>query len=43
MEELQEEGLCRSIGLSNFSAHHIEALSSTWKVIPAVNQVSHSV
>jgi diketogulonate reductase-like aldo/keto reductase len=37
--ELQEQGLCRSIGVSNFTIELIEALTSQIDVIPAVNQV----
>lgn len=39
MEEAQAAGLIRSIGVSNFLVHHLEALAKTAKVIPAVNQI----
>ena len=37
--ELQERGLCRSIGVSNFTIQNLEELESKFGVIPAVNQV----
>ncbi|MBP5224177.1 MAG: aldo/keto reductase [Lachnospiraceae bacterium] len=39
MEELQAEGKIRSIGVSNFMVHHLQELSKTAKVVPAVNQI----
>jgi diketogulonate reductase-like aldo/keto reductase len=39
MEALQAEGLCRSIGVSNFTVRHLNELIETATVIPAVNQV----
>lgn len=39
MEELQAEGKIKSIGVSNFFQEHLEALFTTAKVIPAVNQI----
>lgn len=39
MEELQAEGLIKSIGVSNFFEEHLEALFKTAKVIPSVNQI----
>jgi len=39
LEELQAEGKIKSIGVSNFFAEHLEALSKTAKVKPAVNQI----
>ncbi|WVQ85196.1 hypothetical protein IAT38_007361 [Cryptococcus sp. DSM 104549] len=42
MEQLQAEGLCRDIGVSNFGATDIEELSKTWKVVPCMNQVEIS-
>ncbi|MGI6172488.1 MAG: aldo/keto reductase [Christensenellales bacterium] len=39
MEELYEAGKIRSIGISNFRPHHIEALLKTAKVAPMVNQI----
>ena len=37
--ELQEEGLVRSIGVSNFQPEHLERLISETGVTPAINQV----
>lgn len=39
MTELQNEGLCRAIGVSNFTIHHLEELQAASPVVPAVNQV----
>ncbi len=39
MEELYEKGRIRSIGISNFRPHHIEALVKVAKVKPMVNQI----
>lgn len=40
LEQLQKEGLCRAIGVSNFKIHHIESLfKSGATVMPQVNQV----
>ncbi|CAA7392541.1 aldo/keto reductase [Chryseobacterium fistulae] len=39
MEELMEEGKIKSIGVSNFWQEHLEALSQTSKIVPAVNQI----
>ncbi|CAA7196364.1 aldo/keto reductase [Chryseobacterium potabilaquae] len=39
MEELVEEGKIKSIGVSNFWKEHLEALSQTSKIVPAVNQI----
>ncbi len=39
MEEMQAEGLIKSIGLSNFWIEHLEALFKTAHVIPAINQI----
>lgn len=37
--KLKEEGLTRSIGVSNFHPHHIDRIINDTKVVPAVNQV----
>ena len=37
--ELQERGLCRSIGVSNFTIQNLKELEGKFGVIPAVNQV----
>lgn len=40
LEKLQQEGLCRAIGVSNFKIHHLEALKAAGaSVVPQVNQV----
>lgn len=39
LEELQVAGKIKSIGVSNFWAEHLEALSQTAEVTPAVNQI----
>lgn len=40
LEQLQKEGLCRAIGVSNFKQHHIENLFAAGAtVMPQVNQV----
>ena len=40
LEQLQQEGLCRAIGVSNFKPHHIEELRAAGAtVMPQVNQV----
>lgn len=40
MEECQNMGLTKAIGVSNFSRKKLEELISTAKIPPAVNQVS---
>lgn len=39
LEEALEQGLVRSIGVSNFHPHHIDSLLETAKVKPHVNQI----
>ena len=39
MEELYKAGRIRSIGVSNFYAHHLEALMQEAEVMPMVNQI----
>lgn len=39
MEEAVGEGKIRTLGVSNFKAHHIEELYKTAKIKPAVNQI----
>ncbi len=39
MESLVDAGLCRTIGVSNFSVHKLEALIASSRIRPAVNQV----
>ncbi|MBQ7915775.1 MAG: aldo/keto reductase [Firmicutes bacterium] len=38
-EELYKAGRIRSIGVSNFLPHHIEALMETSEILPMVNQI----
>lgn len=38
-EDMQSEGLIKSIGVSNFLTQHLESLLKTVKIIPAVNQI----
>uniref|UniRef100_W5LJ06 Zgc:110366 n=1 Tax=Astyanax mexicanus TaxID=7994 RepID=W5LJ06_ASTMX len=39
LEEMYDEGLCRSIGVSNFLISHLEELKEDCGVVPHVNQV----
>lgn len=39
MEEAVEAGKIKSIGVSNFRAHHLDALLATAKIRPVVNQI----
>ncbi|MDF2443812.1 MAG: 2,5-diketo-D-gluconate reductase [Subtercola sp.] len=39
LEQLQEQGLARSIGVSNFLVPHLEQLMAETGIVPAVNQV----
>ncbi|MGW5787002.1 aldo/keto reductase [Streptomyces sp. NPDC003757] len=39
MVKLREEGLVRSVGVSNFTAEHIERLEKETGVLPSVNQI----
>lgn len=39
LERLHDEGLVRSIGVSNFNPHHLEGLECTAQVQPSVNQI----
>jgi 2,5-diketo-D-gluconate reductase A len=39
MEEFYRDGRARSIGVSNFQAHHLRRLHTETEVIPAVNQI----
>ncbi|XP_074507055.1 putative oxidoreductase ZK1290.5 [Sebastes fasciatus] len=41
LEDLLEQGLCRSIGVSNFVIHHLEQLKQDCTVVPHVNQVEY--
>ncbi|GAB7340676.1 hypothetical protein MBLNU457_7067t1 [Dothideomycetes sp. NU457] len=39
MEQIKQEGLAKSIGISNFLPDHIEAIMQTAKIVPAINQI----
>jgi diketogulonate reductase-like aldo/keto reductase len=39
LEKLQQEGTCRSVGVSNYTVRHLEELHSDFELLPAVNQV----
>ena len=39
LEQLRDEGLVRSIGVSNFEPEHLDRLAEHSSVVPAVNQV----
>ena len=38
MEQLLDEGLCKAIGISNFTVKKTKALLETAKIVPACNQ-----
>ena len=42
MERLLERGLCRAIGVSNYTVKHLQELLAASSVIPAVNQIELS-
>ena len=39
MEAVQQEGLAKTIGVSNFQPNHLDVVLEVAKIIPAVNQV----
>lgn len=39
LEQLLADGAVRSIGVSNFHVHHLEALLDAFDIVPAMNQV----
>lgn len=41
MERLHDEGLVRSVGLSNFYPHHMEPVLASANVAPAVDQIEY--
>jgi len=41
MERLHEEGLIRSIGLSNFMQHHAEPVMAKANICPMVDQIEY--
>lgn len=42
LEELYAEGKCRSIGVSNYTIHHLDELLSASQIVPVLNQVEFS-
>ena len=38
MEQLVEQGLCKAIGISNFTIKKTKTLLETAKIVPACNQ-----
>ncbi|SJL07790.1 related to aldo/keto reductase family proteins [Armillaria ostoyae] len=40
LEKIKEDGLSKSIGVSNFEVEHLEQVVKTAKVVPAVNQIN---
>ena len=43
IEEIHESGRARAIGASNFEVSHLEALASTARITPHVNQIKYYV
>lgn len=43
LEDAQASGQTQAIGVSNFEISHFEGLAKTQRVVPALNQYSHSV
>jgi len=41
-ENLLEEGMCHSIGVSNYTTHHLKELLENSSTLPAINQVEFS-
>lgn len=41
LEDLYKKGKVKSIGVSNFLVHHLEALLETAEIIPMVNQIEY--
>ncbi|CAD6564921.1 MAG: hypothetical protein TREMPRED_000399 [Tremellales sp. Tagirdzhanova-0007] len=41
MESLQKEGLCKSIGVSNFREEDLLEIKDHWTIPPAVNQIEY--
>jgi len=42
LEKLYGEGLCRAVGVSNFTTRHLKELLENCEIVPAVNQVEFS-
>jgi diketogulonate reductase-like aldo/keto reductase len=43
MEDLHKSGLCRSIGVSNFDAGHLQYVMDRCDIVPAANQIRYFV
>ncbi|XP_052897158.1 dihydrodiol dehydrogenase 3-like [Anopheles moucheti] len=43
LEKCYQEGICRSIGVSNFNEHQLNSLLLEGSIVPAVNQIECSV
>ncbi|MBD3421753.1 MAG: aldo/keto reductase [Chitinivibrionales bacterium] len=41
--QLQHDGLCRSVGVSNFMQKHIEIIEKSSEIAPAVNQILFNI
>jgi len=39
LAQLQQEGVCRAVGVSNYTVRHLEELRANSDLVPAVNQV----
>ena len=39
LEHLQRDGVCRAVGVSNYTQRHLEELTDGFDLVPAVNQV----
>lgn len=39
LEDCYNEGLCKSIGVSNFDEHNLNDLKETWRIAPHLNQI----
>jgi diketogulonate reductase-like aldo/keto reductase len=39
LERLQRDGVCRAVGVSNYTVRHLEELTDGFDLVPAVNQV----
>lgn len=42
LEKLYNDGLCKSIGVSNYMERHLDEILNNFSVVPAVNQVEFS-
>ena len=39
LERLQKDGVCRAVGVANYTTRHLEELTDGFDLVPAVNQV----